>query len=86
MRRREKQSVSPRSRAVNWIRDAIRDGSLAPGDAVPTVNELSAAAGVARNTAAAALVEAERLRLIERRVAPRPHGRKTSARAPGPHT
>ena len=66
MRKREKQSVSPRSRAVNWIRDAIRDGSLAPGDAVPTVNELSAAAGVARNTAAAALVEAERLRLIER--------------------
>lgn len=35
------KTVSPRSRALNWIRDAIRDGTLAPGDAVPTVDELA---------------------------------------------
>lgn len=75
---------SPRARAVRWLADAIAGGTLRPGDAVPTVNELSAALGVARNTAAAALVEAERCRLIERRG---PNARKrfvpdTSATAP----
>ena len=57
----------PRARAVRWLADAIARGELRPGDAVPTVSELSASLGVARNTAAAALVEAERCRLIERR-------------------
>ena len=52
---------------MRWLADAIARGELRPGDAVPTVSELSASLGVARNTAAAALVEAERCRLIERR-------------------
>ena len=55
---------SPRARAVRWLADAIAGGTLRPGDAAPTVNELSAASGVARATAEAALAEAERCRLI----------------------
>ena len=78
------QGRSPRARAMRWLADAIAAGTLRPGDAVPTVNELSATLGVARNTAAAALVDAERCRLIERRG---PNARKrfvpdTSATAP----
>ncbi len=47
---------SPRSRVVQWLLDAIASGKLKPGDAIPTVDELSADLGVARNTAAAAII------------------------------
>ena len=58
---------SPRGRVVQWLVDAIAKGELRPGDAIPTVDELAASLGVARNTAAAAVVEAERRRVVERR-------------------
>ena len=58
---------SPRSRVVQWLLDAIASGKLKPGDAVPTVDELSSMLGVARNTAAAAIVAAEKRRVVERR-------------------
>ena len=59
--------LSPRSRVVRWIADAIAAGHLKPGDAVPTVSELAATLGIARNTAASGLLEAERRHIIERR-------------------
>jgi DNA-binding transcriptional MocR family regulator len=37
---------------MRWLADAIAAGTLRPGDAVPTVNELSATLGVARNRTA----------------------------------
>ena len=62
-----RKAASPRGRVVQWLVDSIAKGELRPGDAIPTVDELSAALGVARNTAAAAVVEAERRRIVERR-------------------
>ena len=56
-----------RSRVVKWILDEIASGRLKPGDAVPTVDELSSMLGVARNTAAAAIIMAERHNVLERR-------------------
>lgn len=63
----EPMRVSPRGRVVRWISDAIAGGSLQPGDAVPSVSKLAETLGVARNTAAAGLLEAERRHVIERR-------------------
>lgn len=72
MTRRESEKpthprLSPRERIVRWIADAIASGKLKPGDAVPSVRELAATLGMAVNTAAAGLLEAERRRIIERR-------------------
>ena len=58
---------SPRGRVVQWIANAIASGELQPGDVVPTVDELAQSLGVARNTAAAGVLEAERRRIVERR-------------------
>lgn len=58
---------SPRGRVVRWLADAIVEGSLRPGDAVPSVSELAATLGMARNTVAAGLLEAERRHIVERR-------------------
>ena len=57
----------PRESVVRWIVDSIADGILKPGDAVPTVREIAETLGIARNTAAAGLLEAERRRVVERR-------------------
>lgn len=52
---------------MRWLADAIVGGSLKPGDAVPSVSELAATLGMARNTVAAGLLEAERRHIVERR-------------------
>lgn len=56
-----------RLHVVRWLSESISGGSLKPGDAAPTVGDIAAALGVARNTAAAGLLEAERRGVIERR-------------------
>ncbi len=70
---------SPRGRVVQWIANAIASGKLQPGDAVPTVDELAQLLDVARNTAAAGVLEAERRRIVERRS---PNARKRFIPAP----
>ena len=57
----------PRSRVLRWLSSAIASGELRPGDAVPSVDVVSRILGVAKNTAAAAIVDAERLHVVERR-------------------
>lgn len=59
--------ISPRESVVRWLTDSIADGTLKPGDAVPTVRDVAARLGIARNTAASGLLEAERRRIVSRR-------------------
>ncbi|GGE97705.1 GntR family transcriptional regulator [Mycetocola zhadangensis] len=47
--------------------DAVRDGSLVPGDKMPTVRNLAAELGIAANTVARAYRELERDDVIETR-------------------
>ena len=47
--------------------DAVRDGSLVPGDKLPTVRNLAAELGIAANTVARAYRELERDDVIETR-------------------
>lgn len=54
----------PWERVLHWLEGAIKRGELRPGDQIPTERELSASLGVARNTAAAALDEAERRGIV----------------------
>ena len=58
---------SPRMRVLNWIERSIAKGELSPGDPIPSERALAERLGVARNTAAAAIDEAERRHLVVRR-------------------
>lgn len=51
---------------VDVIRTAIKKGSLAPGQQLPTVQELTCALGIARGTAKRAYDELERANLVEK--------------------
>ena len=57
---------SPRARVLRWIEASIESGAFGPGDAISSERTLAEMLGVARNTAAAALDEAERRRIIVR--------------------
>ena len=59
--------IPPREGVVRWLVDSIAHGVLKPGDSVPTVRRIAETLGIARNTAAAGLLEAERRRVVERR-------------------
>lgn len=58
---------SPRERVLRWIEDAIKSGEIRRGEAVPSSRDLARDLGVARNTAAAALEEAETRGILVRR-------------------
>ena len=58
---------SARTRVLRWIEDAIASGDIRRGEAVPSSRELARELGVARNTAAAALEEAETRGVLVRR-------------------
>ncbi len=58
---------NPRYRVLRWIEQAIENGELERGAAVPSSRALAQALGVARNTAAAALDAAERRGVVVRR-------------------
>lgn len=60
-------SESSRSRVLRWIRDSVHSGTLAPGDAVPSVRALAAMLHTPINTTAAAVVDAEKEGLVVRR-------------------
>ncbi|MGN0843685.1 MAG: GntR family transcriptional regulator [Kiritimatiellia bacterium] len=62
-----------RSKVFDWLEDSIQKGELRPGGVVPSERTLSARLGIARNTAARALSEAEKLGMLVRRS---PTGRK----------
>ncbi len=57
---------APRTRVLHWIENAIASGAIGPGDPLPSERALAEQLGVARNTAAAAIDEAERRRLVVR--------------------
>ena len=67
-------SNAPRLRVLHWIGTAIEDGRLSPGDPIPSERALATKLGVARNTAAAAIDEAERRGIVVRR-SPNAHKR-----------
>ena len=58
---------SSRSRVLRWIRDSVHSGTLAPGDAVPSVRALAAMLHTPINTTAAAIVDAEKEGIVVRR-------------------
>ena len=58
---------SQRFRILRWLEESISSGELAAGDPIPAERALAAMFGVARNTAAAAVDEAERRHLVVRR-------------------
>ena len=64
---RSPHAEPPRMRVLRWIERSIESGALAPGEAIPSERALAEKFGVARNTAAAAMDEAERRRLVVRR-------------------
>ena len=64
---RRAEAVSPRGRVVQWLVNAVASGSLKPGAEIPTVDEIAAKTGVARNTAASGVRDAERKGIVERR-------------------
>ena len=57
---------APRTRVLHWIETSIESGEFGPGDPIPAERTLAGMLGVARNTVAAALDEAERRRLVMR--------------------
>ena len=61
------RAVAPRQLVLRWIEDAIASGDIRRGEAVPSSRELARELGVARNTAAAALEEAESRGVLVRR-------------------
>lgn len=63
---KEKARVSPRARVFRWLEGAIAAGRLSPGVEIPTERELASMLGVARNTAAAAVDDAEARGLVVR--------------------
>ena len=58
---------TPRGRVLRWIEKSIETGALAAGAVLPSERALAEKFGVARNTAAAAVDEAESRRLVVRR-------------------
>ncbi len=63
----EQPVPAPRERVLRWLAQAIESGALAPGDAIPSERALAKICGVAQNTAAAALDEAEARGIVVRR-------------------
>ena len=63
----EQVTESPRARVLHWIERGIETGALAPGDAIPSERALASLCGVAQNTAAAAIDEAEARGIVVRR-------------------
>ena len=63
----EQPVPAPRERVLRWLAQAIESGALAPGDAIPSERALAKLCGVAQNTAAAALDEAEARGIVVRR-------------------
>ena len=57
---------TPRARVLRWIETSIKSGVFGPGDPIPSERTLAEILGVARNTAAAALDDAERRRIVVR--------------------
>ena len=58
---------SPRGRVLRWLEHAISSGEIPHGGEIPTVRVLAKSLGVALNTAAAAVEEAEERGLVARR-------------------
>ena len=58
---------SPRGRVLRWLEHAISSGEIPRGGEIPTVRVLAKSLGVALNTAAAAVEEAEERGLVARR-------------------
>lgn len=63
---RSARRESPRSRVLGWLRRSIESGEVRRGDELPTEREIAKRLGVAPNTAAAAMDEAETLGLAVR--------------------
>lgn len=59
--------ATPRGRVLAWLEHAIEAGELAPGAAIPSERALAKLLGVAQNTAAAAIGEAEERGIVVRR-------------------
>ncbi len=59
--------ATPRWRVLQWLEHAIESGDIAPGVAIPSERALAKLLGVAQNTAAAAIDEAESRGLVVRR-------------------
>ncbi len=62
-----KPTTQPRERVLNWLRHAIEEGEIQRGEAIPSERALAKLLGVAQNTAAAALDEAESRGIVIRR-------------------
>ena len=58
---------SPRSRVLRWLDRSLASGEFPPGREIPSERSIAKLLGVAPNTAAAAMDEAERLGLAVRR-------------------
>ncbi len=69
---------SPRVTVLRWLEQAIGSGELPPGREIPSERAIAMMLGVAPNTAAAAMDEAEERGLVARR---RPGGRKRYVRS-----
>lgn len=63
----KKASPSPRGRVLRWLEDAIAAGEIRRGESVPSERAVAKLLGVAQNTAAAALDEAETRGILVRR-------------------
>lgn len=59
-------TLPPRKRVLHWLESAIGNGTFRQGDPIPSERALAERLGLARNTVAAALDEAERRRLVVR--------------------
>ena len=62
-----KPPATPRARVLQWLRRAIDEGEIQRGEAIPSERALAKLLGVAQNTAAAALDEAESRGIVFRR-------------------
>ena len=62
---------SPRARALNWLKRSLESGEIKAEAEVPAAHAIGKRLGVATNTAAAALEEAEKLGLVTRRAGTR---------------
>ena len=62
-----KPPATPRARVLQWLQHAIEEGEIQRGEAIPSERALAKLLGVAQNTAAAALDEAESRGIVFRR-------------------
>ena len=62
-----KPPATPRARVLQWLQRAIEEGQLQRGEAIPSERAIAKLLGVAQNTAAAALDEAESRGIVFRR-------------------